>query len=234
MFVNRIGARCATSLIVLLVPLAASSQPQSLSSPADKATALVLPADIPLFPLPETTLFPRVSRLFLIFEPRYRDMVRDAQQGDRIIGMVTLRPGWELDYDGRPPVYAIGCAGVMTDVRELPDGRFVIVLRGLVKFRIISEDQRRIYRLARVEPLLEFTPAAEDRLALGAERRRLETLLASVEPDLEPLPARLDDEEAVNTLAQLLDLEPEDRQALLERDGALARARALVDLLRPK
>ena len=69
-------------------------------------------------------LFPGVSRPLHIFEPRYRAMVADALKGDRIIGMVTLKPGYEANYAGRPAVYEIGCAGVITDVEELPGGRF--------------------------------------------------------------------------------------------------------------
>ena len=79
----------------------------------------VLPATIPIFPLEDVMLFPSVSRPLHIFEPRYRAMVADALKGDRIIGMVLLRPGYEADYEGRPPVYPIGCAGVITEVRRV-------------------------------------------------------------------------------------------------------------------
>ena len=99
----------------------------------------ILPATIPIFPLEDVVLFPNTSRPLQIFEPRYRAMIADALKGDRIIGMVLLRPGYEADYEGRPPVYAIGCAGAITDVKELPDGRYLIVLRGLVKFRVDSD-----------------------------------------------------------------------------------------------
>jgi len=68
--------------------------------------------EIPLFPLPEVVLFPNTDRPLLIYEPRYREMVADALKGDRTIGMVRLRPGFEKDYDGRPPIDAVGCAGV--------------------------------------------------------------------------------------------------------------------------
>src|SRR5262245_36342526 len=136
MSVARIAAVYAIWMIALPTLHMAEAPPQSPKPPADKTAAFVLPADIPLFPLPDPMLFPGVSRPFLIFEPRYRTMVRDVREGNRIIGMATLRPGWELDYEGRPPVYAIGCAGLITDLRELPDGRFAILLRGLAKFRI--------------------------------------------------------------------------------------------------
>ena len=115
-----------------------------------------LPATIPIFPLPELVLFPDVSVPLTIFEPRYRTMLMDAVQGDRIIGMVLLKPGYEENYEGRPPVYTIGCAAAITDViAGRPDGRIGVVLRGLVKFRITGEDESRSYRLAHIEQIDE-------------------------------------------------------------------------------
>ena len=120
------------------------------------ANAITLPSEIPLFPLPEVVLFPGVRRPLQIYEPRYRDMIADALKGDRIIGTVLLRPGFETNYEGRPPIYTIGCAGVIEDYEQLPDGRYVILLRGLTTFRVVSEDQRKSYRLARVEAIPEL------------------------------------------------------------------------------
>ena len=130
----------------------------------------------PSFRFPEVSLFPGVSRPFLIFEPRYRDMIADALAGDRIIGMVALRPGFEKDYDGRPPTYDVGCAGRIRRLQKLADGRYVILLQGLTKFRIASEDQRKPYRLARVE---EVPGLPEERGAgsVDALRERLTQLL---------------------------------------------------------
>src|SRR5918999_1269127 len=108
-----------------------------------------LPPVIPIFPLEPPMLFPGVSRPLYIFEGRYRTMVADALKGDRIIGMVTLQPGYEANYRGRPPIYEIGCAGVITEVEELAGGRYNIVLRGVVKFRVTGEDESRSYRLPR-------------------------------------------------------------------------------------
>ena len=97
---------------------------------------------------------------------------------DRMIGMVLLKPGWEHDYEGRPPVYPIGCSGVITHVERLTDGRYNIVLRG----SSASASSRRItaarYRRALVEPLLERAlvrrgscgPAAAAVQARGAAR----------------------------------------------------------------
>ena len=190
--------------------------------------------EIPLFPLPEVVLFPDVDRPLLIYEPRYREMVADALKGDRTIGMVRLRPGFEKDYDGRPPVYAVGCAGVIQESEQLPDGRYIILLRGLTTFRILSEDQRKPYRLARVETIPELLKD-EDRGPLSTVRERLASLLVTVLPaGVEPPDASLGDAEFVNLVAQALNMPESDRQDLLERAGVLARARALVERLERK
>src|SRR5262249_45106115 len=118
---------------------------------------------LPLFPLPNVVLFPNVFLPLHIFEPRYRDMVADAVSSDRLAGMGRLQPGWDKDYEGRPPIYAVGCSGVMTHVERLADGRFNIVLRGLERFRIVQENQDRSYRRALVESMPERMLALDDR-----------------------------------------------------------------------
>ena len=188
-----------------------------------------LPSVIPLFPLPDVVLFPDVDLPLMIFEPRYRAMVADALKGDSLIGMVLLRPGHEADYEGRPPIYAIGCAGRIAKSQLLPDGRYLIELHGLVKFRVTSEDQSRPYRLARVEAMPEVTDANEN-ADLSKLRLRLDSLLAaSIPPDSGIL--SLPDEEFVNGLSQNLGLEPTERQDLLEMKGPLPRAQALIEWL---
>ena len=195
----------------------------------------MLPETIPIFPLPNVVLFPHVFLPLHIFEPRYREMVTDALEGDRIIGMVLLRPGYESDYEGRPPIYPVGCAGVISQAQQLSDGRYNIVLRGLEKFRVEGEDTSRSYRLAHIETLMERLGEGE-RALVRAERRRLEALLVP-QPEgrgVENVPSSMSDEDLVNTLAQYLELETVEKQALLERDGLLARCRSLIELLEMK
>jgi len=194
-----------------------------------------LPPTIPIFPLPNVVLFPNVFLPLHIFEPRYRAMVQDAIESDRIIGMVLLRPGFEADYAGRPPVYPIGCAGLITHSETLPDGRFNIVLRGLEKFRMVGEADGHPYRLAHIEALAERSEG--DRSITNQHRQRLESLLrAAVEHrGVEPkLPPNVSDPDLINALAQYLALEPIERQALLECDGVLSRCGALIELLEMK
>jgi uncharacterized protein len=195
---------------------------------------LMLPAAIPIFPLPNVVLFPNVFLPLHIFEPRYREMVVDALANDRVIGMVLLRPGYQADYEGRPPVYPIGCAGVITHAEKLSEGRFNIVLRGIEKFRILSESTEKRYRIATIEPLHE--PADEKaRAAIRSERHKLESLIAmhggeSGRHELK-IPSAMGDEDLVNALAQYLPLEPVEKQALLEQNGLVNRCRSLIELL---
>jgi Lon protease-like protein len=191
--------------------------------------APTLPSVIPIFPLADVTLFPNAERPLLIFEPRYRAMIADALKGDRVIGMVRLRPGFEADYDGRPPIEAVGCAGVITEAEQLPDGRYTIVLRGFTKFRVVQEDSSRAYRLARVDAVPEAAVPADDRAALSYERRRITDLLSLLQ-NVE-LAGDPPDAQAVDTVAQYLDMTPAERQTLLEMNGVLLRARALAQRL---
>ena len=187
---------------------------------------------LPLFPLPNVVLFPNVFLPLHIFEPRYRAMTADALGSDRLIGMVLLRPGWERDYEGRPPVYPVGCSGVITHAERLQDGRYHLVLRGLDRFRIVREDHERSYRRAVVEPQPEPPLVGEDKRAVHTLRSKLESILAQhVRAADGQIPKAMPDEDLVNALAQYLDLEPLEKQALLEEPGVRTRAESLVELL---
>ena len=188
-----------------------------------------------LFPLPNLVMFPGVVQGLHIFEPRYRQMVADALSGDRIIGMTLLKAQASAD-EARPAVYPVGCSGVITHVERLADGRYHLILRGVEKFQIVGEEASapgQLYRTAHVSTCDEPIGAA-DREALAYERRRLEARLA---PLLERgraesfLSQTMPDVDLVNALAQYLEFEPVERQALLEQPGPLARCRAMMELL---
>ena len=185
---------------------------------------------LPIFPLPDVVLFPNVFLPLHVFEPRYREMVRDALAGDRLIGMVLQRDAGG-SATGPPPVYPVGCAGLIAHRERLRDGRFNIVLRGLHKFRIIEEDHARSYRRARVEAIAEPDAGAD----LDAARRRIERLLERrLDLPGSKLPSGMGDADLVNALSQCLEFDPLEKQALLERDGLLERCRSLGDLLEMK
>ena len=194
---------------------------------------MILPPTIPIFPLPNVVLFPNVFLPLHIFETRYREMVKDALASDRIIGMVLLQPGFEANYEGRPRVYPVGCAGVITHSEPLPDGRYNIVLRGLEKFRMTGEDESRPYRLAHIEALPEVTSDSEC-ATIKQHRQRLEALLAAFAANRRAetrLPSAVPDQDLVNALAQYAAFDPIERQALLECNGVLSRCLSLIELL---
>ena len=186
---------------------------------------------LPLFPLPNVVLFPNVFLPLHIFEDRYQAMVQDALNGDRIIGMVLLRDGGQETFDDVPRVYSVGCSGLITHSARLDDGRYNIVLRGIEKFRIIEENYTLLYRRARVDPIADDCQRGNE---LCANRRRLEQLLVqrlSATDSDSRVPAEMANADLVNALSQYLDFDPMEKQALLEREGAVARCRSLIELL---
>lgn len=192
----------------------------------------MLPATLPLFPLPNVVLFPDVFLPLHIFEPRYRAMVADALAGDRLIGVVLMKSEKQEDVDaaGRAPIYPVGTAGLISHVDKLPDGRFNIVLQGIEKFRVLREVGDRPYREAETIAMPEAMPA-EAKAFLRQERAKLEALLLPEGGSDVTFPSSLQDGDLVNALSQYLELLPVERQALLERDNALERCRGLIELM---
>ncbi|KAF0242322.1 MAG: hypothetical protein FD180_3979 [Planctomycetota bacterium] len=166
------------------------------------------PGQAPVFALPATVLLPGARLPLHIFEPRYREMTKRALGTDRLVAIALLKPGWEGDYEGNPPVYGMATVGQIIMEQALPDGRFNIVLEGLVRFRVGEMVQAKPYRVAkgellhdRIDPLEEesvrtralhlhavatrlsvedfsFAAAANRALSAGAAPGRLADLLA--------------------------------------------------------
>jgi Lon protease-like protein len=128
-----------------------------------------------LFPLPNLVLYPHVMQPLHIFEERYREMVEDALAGDKLIAMAVLEPGWEDEYDSRPPVAEHACLGKIVAHHRLADGRYNLLLLGVQRVRIVRElDPLRSFRQAKVE-LVEDCYDFET----GAERKRVQEKLIS-------------------------------------------------------
>ena len=219
----------ARMLAILVVAMVVSAAP---AVQAQTPVSGGLPAVIPIFPLEDATLFPNASYPLHIFEPRYRAMIADALKGNRIIGMVSLQPGHEADYEGRPPIFPIGTAGLITEYEELPDGRYNIVLGGLVKFRVLSEDHSKPYRLATVQAVPE--PLDEKKTAaLKVQRERISDLIEALGDRLGmgQVPPGEPDEQLVDELSQFLPMPRGQRQRLLEREDPASRAIVIVGLL---
>ncbi|HXD89593.1 MAG TPA: LON peptidase substrate-binding domain-containing protein [Candidatus Binataceae bacterium] len=120
-----------------------------------------LPSKIALFPLPNFVFFPDVAAPLHIFEPRYREMIADVSIADGIIGMTMLKGDWERDYSGSPDLFAIGCAGRISTLARLADGRYNLMLEGLSEFRVVRETHEHAYRTAEVEWLPTPAPSLE-------------------------------------------------------------------------
>lgn len=197
--------------------------------------AAELPETIPIFPLPGALLLPR-SRLPLhIFEPRYLQMLDDALKTQtRLIGMI--QPNEIPGRDGNG-LHSIGCAGRITQFSETEDGRYLITLGGVSRFRVIREVEG-------------FTPYRRCDVTwngfdsdLGSEEKDPEfvrpVFLELLERyfDARELSAdwdtlqEADDELLVNSLSMMLDFDPEDKQALLEAPSLSTRRETLVTLL---
>lgn len=187
---------------------------------------------IPIFPLAGAILFPRSQLPLHIFEPRYREMVRDAVEGAGRIGMIQpLR----LDDDNRAPLYEVGCLGEVVGIEELEDGRFNIVLLGANRFRLIGEvASESAYRCVSVdiEAFDDSDPeplSIVQRAEVEREARRLgDAMGLAVDWDAV---ARLDDEMLVNAIAQVAPFDTGAKQALLEQPALDGRADLLVQLM---
>jgi len=192
-----------------------------------------LPDVISVFPLPGALLLPR-SRLPLhLFEPRYLAMFDDAlKTPERLIGMIQPNPS-----ANGTGLHAIGCAGRVTQFSETEDGRYMITLSGLSRYRILSEVEGFTpYRRMRVSwdgferdlgPVDE--DAGFDRTAFLSTLGRYFTA-RDLQTDWETL-KEADDELLINSLSMLLGFEPEDKQALLEAPSLSTRRETLVTLI---
>lgn len=187
---------------------------------------------VPLFPLPGAILFPRSQIPLHIFEPRYREMVRDAIDGPGRIAMIQPH---RIDDDNKAPLYGVGCVGEIVGVEELDDGRFNIVLLGSNRFRLISESEIDApYRCAEVD-ITAFNDdepgplSLAERAEVEREARRLGDAMG-LAVDWTAV-SRLDDEMLVNAIAQVAPFDAGAKQALLEQPTLEGRADLLVQLM---
>ncbi|MCC5989682.1 MAG: LON peptidase substrate-binding domain-containing protein [Pararhodobacter sp.] len=194
-----------------------------------------LPETLSIFPLPGALLLPRARLPLHIFEPRYLAMLEDCMKTrERLIGMIQPR---EVPGSAEKRLHAIGCAGRLTAFSETEDGRYMITLTGVSRFRVVSEVEGFVpYRRVKASWQgfeADLGPAEKD---AGLERDRfmalLERYFATVElsTDWESL-KQADDELLVNALSMLCPFAPEERQALLEAPSLATRRETLVTLM---
>ncbi|MBF9233005.1 LON peptidase substrate-binding domain-containing protein [Microvirga alba] len=193
------------------------------------------PTVIPVFPLPGALLLPRGQIPLNIFEPRYLAMVDDALRGDRVIGMV------QPDADGggtalAPKLYHVGCAGRITQFAETGDGRYLITLVGISRFRIEQDTPAAtLYRQCRVT----FEPFAADFTARAGENEVDRAgVVKALRDFVEAADVRVDwrgieeapNEALVNALCMMSPFGVREKQALLEAPNLKKRAEVLIAL----
>jgi uncharacterized protein len=185
-----------------------------------------LPKIIPIFPLPNLVLFPGVVVPLHIFEPRYREMVEHVNESHGLIGMVLLKDMGESDYYKNPDlyqnpdIYSIGCAGRVTNLSRMPDGRYNLALTGLSEFRVAREIRERSYRQAEAN----WRPVAPEQLEMDSEAMEgLRQLLFDYLGDMAAQAWHSVVEERglrgaslINFLCFHLDITPIEKQTLLE------------------
>ncbi|OBQ63697.1 LON peptidase substrate-binding domain-containing protein [Mesorhizobium erdmanii] len=191
-----------------------------------------LPSTIPLFPLEGALLLPGGRMPLNIFEPRYLQMVDEAVAGSRLIGVIQPSLDGALREDGEPQLCNVGCAGRIIAFSETGDGRYLISLQGVCRFRIAHElTVKTPFRQAKPAPFLadlDDDPAANevDRPALlRAFRAYLQA--NDLEADWESV-SRAENTMLVNALSMMAPYGPAEKQALLEAADLKTRAETLI------
>ena len=181
---------------------------------------------LPLFPLPDLVFFPSTRMPLHIFEPRYRAIVADALNEESRFGIVLLKPGWQGDYYGAPAVHPLGTIGTIEQAVSLEDGRFNILVRGDIRFRILGEVPHEPYRKARVIALPEDVGNVDKAFAQREWLADLARQYLTYLPDQAPVPEieTVGLEALTNALIMSLNLAAEDKQKLLETDDLIGRA----------
>ncbi|MCK9918428.1 LON peptidase substrate-binding domain-containing protein [Microbacteriaceae bacterium K1510] len=193
-----------------------------------------MPEVIAVFPLPGALLLPRGQMPLNIFEPRYLAMIDDAlRDGHRLIGMIQPDPA-QTGAANKPPLYAVGCVGRITQLAESGDGRYLIELTGVSRFRIEEElAVATLYRQCRVT----FAPFADDFVARrGEDKVDREALLTALRAFLSANDLKADwegiekapNEALVNALSMMSPYGTAEKQALLEAPDLKTRAEILV------
>lgn len=198
-----------------------------------------LPKSIPVFPLSGAILLPRATMPLNIFEPRYLAMVDNVISGSRIIGIIQpskFDPDQESPQERASPLKKVGCAGRMTAFQELDDGRVLISLSGVARFRVLLEEETdEPYRICRVDYsdyendlIIGYGEEDVDRAAL-LDGLRSYMAVNKLDADWDAI-AKAPTELLINSLSVISPFGSEEKQALLEAEDLSQRAEILATL----
>jgi len=208
-------------------------------SPQFKFSPEEFSGTVRLFPLPNLVLFPHVVQPLHVFEPRYCDLLGEALEGDRLIGMATLVSGWENDYEGSPPISPNACLGRVVAHHTLEDGSHNILLAGVSRIEITRElASAKSFRSAQAvlrEDRYPETDSSRGREMLEKLRQVMCHLLPFVPEAREKLEELLDREVSLGTLtdliAYLLHVDLSEKLILLAETNVICRAEILAKRL---
>ena len=188
---------------------------------------------MPIFPLPNVVFFPHTFLPLHIFEERYRAMVADATNGEKLICMALLKPGYEDDYEGSPPIHTVGTVGFMPMKKDHADGTSDVLLVGMDKVKIKEITSDTPYRMAEVEILYDVVgesdpEALQEKIFQQFNVLNDDNLLSAA---TQFFSEGLDFEMAVNLVISHLEIEGEEKQKLLELGDLSLRAKVLLQYL---
>jgi Lon protease-like protein len=144
--------------------------------------------EIPLFPLPGLVYYPGRLLPLHVFEERYRELMRDVLAADKRFAMAVFRPGWEPQYEERPAIFPIVCIGTVAKYRQLPDGRYVLHLRGDQRAKVLEEKVGKPYRVGVVVPIAEepLQNGQQESVLTALERKIIELCGRPILPPYDP------------------------------------------------
>ena len=195
-----------------------------------------LPEIIPIFPLSNFIIFPKTTVPLNIFEPRYIQMIDDSMKSHRLIGMIQPKRSGELK---KPDLYQVGCIGKITSFNETDDGRYLIIINGVSRYKIIEEiDTNKLYRLCKVS----FKEFNEDLIKKKEDIKfsDLELVFKNLKSIFEKKGYMIDWknlekqnlDQTINTLAMASPFSLEEKQILLESKDLISRKKNLETILK--
>ena len=195
-----------------------------------------LPNKIPIFPLSNFIIFPKTTVPLNIFEPRYIQMVDEVMKGNRLIGIIQPKKSGELK---KPNLYDVGCAGKITSFSETDDGRYLIMLNGICRFRVISEEENnKLFRICKInfDEYLEDLNKKNEEIKvteLNFIFKELKSFFKKQGYIINPEEMKKNNlDQTINTLSMASPFTLEEKQILLETKNLKIRTEKLEEILK--
>ena len=193
-----------------------------------------------IFPLPNLVMFPHVMQALHIFEPRYRALFEEAIEDDRLLALGSLAPGWEGDYEGRPPLRPTACLCRIATHQLVEDGTYNVLVLGVRRLRLVRElPPKKLFRVIESEIIEDFEPAGAPVNAAAALQQRLLAAFKEAMPRIpnayEQLDQLLGNQITLGMLADIvaytIDLDIEIKAKLLAEPDVFRRTLMLLEAI---